>query len=410
MSFIEHDKYIAKWGTRNRKWYESKGYDFTGKGHEFSVPPEHLTKGSLVLVRYKCDICGNLFNIKFNYLYENRLNNKGFDSNYDTCRNCSVKKGAYLRSHSFEFVKNFFSNNACTLLSENYSNASSPLEYICLCGRKSKISFSSFQNGNRCRGCMNDRRKTRLHSYEYVYNFFKENGCELLSTEYRGNTDKLEFKCECKNISKISFNSFQNGHRCKKCASEKVGYSRRLSYKQVRKIFLDNNCFLLTKDYRNSNKQILTFLCSCGKIDKNTLNNFKDNSGCKECRYKKWIEKRRNYSGDKHHSWNPFLDRNYRIKRRNYLEYREWTKLVYERDNYTCQCCWKRGSQRLNAHHLDGYHWCKDKRTDINNGITLCELCHSDFHSLYGREFNTKEQWEEYMKNILSENPNFNLL
>jgi hypothetical protein len=47
-----------------------------------------------------------------------------------------------------------------------------------------------------------------------------------------------------------------------------------------------------------------------------------------------------------------------------------WRKEVFKRNNYTCKCCGKRGSIYLNAHHLDGYNWCKEKRFDVgkNNG------------------------------------------
>lgn len=57
----------------------------------------------------------------------------------------------------------------------------------------------------------------------------------------------------------------------------------------------------------------------------------------------------------------------------------------------------------LTAHHLDGYSWCKEKRLDINNGITLCKECHEDFHIIYGTKNNTKEQFFEYYCEELNE-------
>ena len=60
----------------------------------------------------------------------------------------------------------------------------------------------------------------------------------------------------------------------------------------------------------------------------------------------------------------------------------------------------------LNAHHLDGWNWCKDKRFKTSNGITLCEDCHVEFHKEYGYGNNTKEQFQEFkefkeIKNII---------
>ena len=48
-------------------------------------------------------------------------------------------------------------------------------------------------------------------------------------------------------------------------------------------------------------------------------------------------------------------------------------------------------------HHLDGYNWCIEKRTDETNGITLCSNCHKNFYSIYGKGNNTKEQFEEWI-------------
>lgn len=68
---------------------------------------------------------------------------------------------------------------------------------------------------------------------------------------------------------------------------------------------------------------------------------------------------------------------------RNTQENREWRKAVYERDNYTCQCCGKRG-YKLNAHHIFNFAKYIDLRFDINNGITFCKDCHKLFHHEYG--------------------------
>jgi 5-methylcytosine-specific restriction endonuclease McrA len=61
-----------------------------------------------------------------------------------------------------------------------------------------------------------------------------------------------------------------------------------------------------------------------------------------------------------------------------------WRKAVFLRDNYTCTACGEK--KQLHAHHIK--HWAsnEDARFDIDNGITLCEVCHGYIHGLNFRE------------------------
>lgn len=94
------------------------------------------------------------------------------------------------------------------------------------------------------------------------------------------------------------------------------------------------------------------------------------------------------------------LSEDYRVRCRIIDGYNTWRRKVYERDNYTCQCCKDDTGGNLNAHHLDGYNWAIEKRTDVDNGITLCDKCHKQFHDIYGNGNNTREQFNEYITHL----------
>lgn len=103
-------------------------------------------------------------------------------------------------------------------------------------------------------------------------------------------------------------------------------------------------------------------------------------------------------SGKNSPRWNPNLTDDDRQATRQYPEYLEWRKRVYERDNYTCQVCGDDKGGNLIAHHLEGYTANPELRTTLSNGITLCKECHKDFHHQLGRGNNTKEQFEEFLE------------
>jgi predicted restriction endonuclease len=56
-------------------------------------------------------------------------------------------------------------------------------------------------------------------------------------------------------------------------------------------------------------------------------------------------------------------------------EYKNWRKSVFERDDYTCQFCNKRGGN-LEADHIKPWTTHPELRYDISNGRTLCLKCH----------------------------------
>ena len=72
---------------------------------------------------------------------------------------------------------------------------------------------------------------------------------------------------------------------------------------------------------------------------------------------------------------------------RKTLNYSKWAKGVKNRDKKCVVCC---SEKRLHAHHMNHANFCKNERYNVNNGITLCHSCHSNFHTNYKRSYDTK--------------------
>ena len=158
---------------------------------------------------------------------------------------------------------------------------------------------------------------------------------------------------------------------------------------------------------KNSHIKLLTKCDCCGKeyiirYQDYYKHNHNGKTYCKKCGAK--IFK----SGEKHPKWNYNKTDEERERERKYPEYVEFIKRVLARDNYTCKCCGKESNGDIEVHHLDGYNWCVERRTDETNGIALCEKCHKNFHSIYGYGGNTREQFEEWIEYAIGELKKYN--
>jgi nitrate/TMAO reductase-like tetraheme cytochrome c subunit len=72
----------------------------------------------------------------------------------------------------------------------------------------------------------------------------------------------------------------------------------------------------------------------------------------------------------------------------------KWRKDVLKRDDNTCQLCHCNNST-MHVHHIRKWIDYPELRTDVNNGITLCEKCH---YKIYGKE----KEYEEHFLQIIA--------
>lgn len=142
-------------------------------------------------------------------------------------------------------------------------------------------------------------------------------------------------------------------------------------------------------DYKNALTP-MSLTCDRGHSVKMSWNKIQEGKRCLYC----FREKQR---GENHPHWNPTRTAGERVKKRQYPGYWEWRAAVFKRDRHTCRRCLDGRGGNLRAHHLSGYAEHPELRLEVSNGITLCDLCHDLFHSIYGKRGNTPEQVRQWL-------------
>ena len=104
--------------------------------------------------------------------------------------------------------------------------------------------------------------------------------------------------------------------------------------------------------------------------------------------------------GKNNWNWkNGISPKNKRIRKG--LKFKLWREAVFARDNYTCQ---KYGLKNGNGktivfhpHHIRNFAEYPKLRFKTDNGITLSEKAHKEFHKKYGTRNNTEEQLKKFI-------------
>jgi hypothetical protein len=282
-----------------------------------------------------------------------------------------------MRKHTYEEIKNYFYQEGCTLLQEEYFGQCTKLKYIPRCGHENYINFKDFKQnkGRFCPICANKEigKKLKL-TYKYVKNYFNKFGYKLLENKYIGVETKMKFECPNGHVHKISFHKFSSGRRCMYCYKTNYISKRKHSYEYIKNFFLNEGCKLLNKEYKNSKEKLL-YVAQCGHKHKIAFSIFKMGHGrfCPKCAFP---------SKENSVLWNPLLTDEERLNSRKTVENKEWRRKVFRRDYYTCQITGEK--KNIVAHHLKPYHKYKDLRFDVDNGITLNKEFHKFAHKIFG--------------------------
>ena len=400
---------INTFKTNNKKQCNECGYEITKnknsldyKDIKYFIEVKSNSGCKLLSEKYKnvnsnlklqCG-CGDIFYVTFDNF---KNNNK---------RQCNKCGNRYYTD--YESVKNFIeidSLSSCKLLTpkNEYKDQKTKLKLQCKCGNPFITNFDTFKNSHQvCSECLS---KIISFNLKIPYSEIKLNiskfECEIITKEqdYIDTKQNIEIRCKCGNIFVTCYNNFMTvgKNRCNECTRKALN---KLEYDKIINIIQkDGKYKLLTSEFHDY-KELLKIQCNtCNNIFYESLANFKSALiPCPKCRLdnlRKTIKR-----GEFSSAWRGGKTLENDLIRKSW-QYKEWHKAVFERDDYTCQCCGQHGG-KIEAHHIENFSNHEESRFDVNNGITLCKKCHSSneigsFHNVYGVYNNTKEQLEEYI-------------
>jgi hypothetical protein len=175
---------------------------------------------------------------------------------------------------TFEQVKSFIESiNDYVLLSTEYKGNFEKLQIKCNFNHVFEMTRADIQQGHRCPICANNIK----YNIQYIQDYLNNENYTLISTEYKNSLSKIKIECPEGHIYDVSFNSFQQGCRCPVCAGNK-----KLDYYWVKAYIEDYKYKLISENYINSNIK-LQIQCPKGHIYYAKFNNFQQGQRCPVC-------------------------------------------------------------------------------------------------------------------------------
>ena len=291
---------------------------------------------------------------------------------------------------TYNFVKEQFEKEGYILLSKEYIDNNSKLTCICNNGHLYLTRWLNFSQGRRCCVCAG---LSKL-DYSYIKAQFEASGCILLSKNYINSRTKLDYICPKGHTHSITWSDFQQGKRCFICgvanrsntgsgrwkggvckldlplystyAKQLEKYHKIHLIKQQALELLGVECVYCGKIFVPKLAQVKHRLDIIQGISPGESNIYCSDSCKTAC--PTYNQK--------------FYPKGFKLATSREVQ-PELRKLVLARDNYKCQICEAALTEaELHCHHIEPVSQNPIESADVDNCITLCKKHHKQVHAL----------------------------
>lgn len=233
----DNARYLMELGYDVEYELDSRGRKRFRKGNVVNVKIKDLQDTWSVKVNVLCDFCKRPYKISYNKYIQNNKNVEKC-----ACKNCVHLKQKEMnmnkygkpsfngKNYTIDDIKGIFDSLDFTLVSTEYVNAHTPLNYICNKHKDKGIQTvtlnnlkRSIKNGhNSCTYCSYEHRQdAQKKNFDEIKKFFKERHCTLLSTEddYINAKSVLFYQCDYHPdiVQKTTWMTFRVSGGCSLC-------------------------------------------------------------------------------------------------------------------------------------------------------------------------------------------------
>lgn len=273
---------------------------------------------------------------------------------------------------------------------EEYTSAFDKILFACkVCGTRWKAMPTNILKGTNCPTCgrIAGHKKKTLSQEEFEEQVYANNKSVKIISKYTATHDKVTCEClTCGRIYEATASNVARGARCIVCERVRLSAEHKLTNDEFLQR-IDNN-IITHNEYDGVKTQMKCECKICGNTWETGAQSLMRGHGCPNCARLARMDLT--------------LSEEERVANRQYPEYNEFINNVFKRDNGVCQLTFNSGN--VVVHHLNGYNWCVEGRTDINNAITISDDMHKEFHSRYGYGNNTKQQFVEFVDDLYKDN------
>ena len=176
------------------------------------------------------------------------------------------------RKHAQKFIEESFNKSGYKVL-EEYVDSKSHMRTECPKGHTYTTTWNDFQQGCRCPFCSG-----RAPSMDTMIDKFEKNGFTVVSTKPSGCRSKVRVVCERGHIHNVSPGYLSKGIGCKLCLTE----SKRTPFDQVVKEFNESGFIVLSKEYVSAHTPLVVE-CKNGHTIRKRLISVREGKECYQC-------------------------------------------------------------------------------------------------------------------------------